>query len=144
MATQQATNVNTVTPTVPHMAGSVHCQILTFTFTKAYTTADVIEMGALPANCKLVDVDLLSSGIAAAATIDVGFLTGDYGDRAGARTSGNTIFAAAAKNGAASLSIAAANGIAAAGVNRGIGVKLSANEAAGPGVITLRIKYVAA
>ena len=145
MSTKQALNVNKVTPTVPQMAGSVHTQLLTFAITAAYTAAtDVIEMGALPANCRLTGVDLLTSGIAATATVDVGFLTGEYGDKLNARTGDATLISAAAKNGAASASIATLAGLSGSGVDRGIGVKLSANEAAGSGVITLRLNYVAA
>lgn len=144
MPTFQAKNVNTVTAATPDNAGEVYTQLVQFPITAAYAATDVIEMAVLPARTKLVGVDLLTSGIAAVATVDVGFLTGEYGDKVTARTGDAVILGAAAKNAAASATIATLFGIAATEVDRGIGVKLSAAEAAGVGIITLKLSYQAA
>lgn len=145
MPTFQSKNVNTITAATPDMAGEVYSQVVQYAITAAYATAtDVIEVAVLPARTKLTSVEVMSSGITAAATIDVGFLTGTYGDKQAVRTSGNGIVAAAAKNVTVAAPIEALFAIAAAEVDRGIGIKLSANEAAGAGKITLRMNYQAA
>lgn len=145
MPTFQSKNVNTITAATPDQAGEVYTQLVQYAVTAAYATAtDVIELAVLPARCKLVGVELLTSGVAAVATLDVGFLTGEYGDKVAARTVGSTIIAATAKNAAASASNETLFGLAAAEVDRGVGVKLSANEAAGAGKITLKLSYQAA
>jgi hypothetical protein len=145
MTIQQSKNVRKITATVPQIAGTIHTQFVQYAVTENYVTGtDVIEMAVLPANCKLTTVDLFTAGIAATATLDVGFLTGEYGDPLDTRTGDSTLLAAAAKNGAASATIGTLAPLAASNVDRGVGVTLSANEAAGAGVITLRLNYTAA
>lgn len=57
---------------------------------------DVVEMGALPAGCVVVDLIVDNGALGASATLDAGILSGSYGDAVAGRTMGNEFFAAAA------------------------------------------------
>lgn len=56
---------------------------------------DIVEMGAIPRNCIVVDVVADNGPLGAGATLDIGVLSGDYGDL-GVRTMGNEFVAAGA------------------------------------------------
>lgn len=56
---------------------------------------DIVEMGAIPRNCQVIDVIVDNGALGASATLDVGVLSGYYGDL-GARTMGNEFIAAGA------------------------------------------------
>lgn len=143
MAIFQAKNVRSVTVSAPAMAGQVFTQIVSYAITSAYTVGDIIELTALPPNCRVVGLSLASENIAAVATLDVGYISGVYGDKLSVRTCGNELLAAAAKNVTAAPTVKALFGYGKAALARGLGVKLSANEAAGTGVIYLKVDYTA-
>lgn len=93
---------------------------------------DIVEMGALPRNCVVVDVIVDNGALGASATLDVGILSGDYGDL-GTRTMGNEFIAAGA---AATAGVLRRNKVASAVASstsdRSWGVKfLGANPAVG-------------
>jgi hypothetical protein len=56
---------------------------------------DVVEMGAIPAGCIPVDVVIDNGALGASATLDVGILSGNYGDNVIGRTMLNAEFIAA-------------------------------------------------
>ncbi|MDV7391711.1 hypothetical protein RZS08_10175, partial [Arthrospira platensis SPKY1] len=56
---------------------------------------DIVEMGAIPAGCVPVDVIVDNGALGASATLDVGILSGAYGD-SGVRTMGNEFIATGA------------------------------------------------
>jgi hypothetical protein len=108
--------------------------------------ADILEIGILPAGCKPHRVELLTAGIDATATLDVGFLTGRVGDTVNARTMNATgeLLEAAAKNSAVAAGPGAFYSIAASNVDRGIGVRISADETAQAGeTILVTLEYYA-
>ena len=57
---------------------------------------DIVEMGAIPAGCVVVDLIVDNGALGASATLDAGILSGNYGDSVDGRTMGNEFFAAAA------------------------------------------------
>ena len=57
---------------------------------------DIVEMGAIPRNCVVVDVIVDNGALGASATLDVGVLSGYYGDAVAGRTMGNEFIAAGA------------------------------------------------
>lgn len=83
----------------PRAAGTVHSQRFVFDFTgQSLAAGDILELGVLPAYCRIVDATLITEGtaFAAATTADIGFMSGTFGDATDAtRTSGNEVFAAA-------------------------------------------------
>lgn len=93
---------------------------------------DIVEMGAVPAGCIVVDVIVDNGALGAGATLDVGVLSGDYA-AAGVRTMGNEYVAAAA---AAAAGVIRRNkplgGVQPELTDKGWGIKfLGANPAAG-------------
>jgi hypothetical protein len=57
---------------------------------------DIVEMGAIPAGCIVVDLIVDTGALGASATLDAGILSGNYGDALAGRTMDNEFFAAAA------------------------------------------------
>jgi hypothetical protein len=113
--------------------------------------ADVAEIGVLPAHCKLARAEMTSVGIDAVATIDIGFLTGEFLadlDSAGAArvmAATGEIFEAVTKNQLNVMDAIALDAIAPVGYDRGIGLRVSADEAANAGEsVKLIIWYYAA
>lgn len=117
------------------MAGPLHAQTFTFIHNGANIVAadDIIEIGALPAHAQLVEVEAIQIGMTAGTTFTVGFMTGDFSSLAASRTSGNEIINATAINTLVRVSPHTLWAIPKSAVMRSIGVKLSANEAAGSG-----------
>ena len=94
---------------------------------------DIVEMGAIPRNCIVVDVIVDNGALGASATLDVGVLSGEYGDAVLGRTMGNEFIAAgsAATSGVLRRN-KVASAVASSNLDRSWGVKfLGANPAAG-------------
>ncbi len=94
---------------------------------------DIVEMGALPANCVPVDLIVDNGALGASATLDAGILSGDFARVDGVRTMGNEFVAAAA---AATSGVIRrnknVNAVVSDASDRGWGIKfLGANPAAG-------------
>lgn len=94
---------------------------------------DIVEMGAIPANCVVVDLIVDNGALGANATLDAGILSGVYGDAVAGRTMGNEFFAAQA---AATAGVIRRNksvaGAAVDSADKSWGLKfLGANPAAG-------------
>lgn len=94
---------------------------------------DIVEMGALPRNCVVVDVIVDNGALGASATIDVGVLSGEYGDAVAGRTMGNEFIAAGSAATAGVLRRnKVASAVASSNLDRSWGIKfLGANPATG-------------
>lgn len=94
---------------------------------------DIVEMGAIPRNCVVVDVIVDNGALGASATLDVGVLSGEYGDAVAARTMGNEFIAAGSAATAGVLRRnKVASAVASSNLDRSWGIKfLGANPAAG-------------
>lgn len=94
---------------------------------------DIVEMGAIPRDCTVIDVIVDNGALGASATLDVGVLSGYYGDAVASRTMGNEFIAAGA---AATAGVLRRNKVATAVApdtqDRSFGIKfLGANPATG-------------
>lgn len=119
----------------PACAGSVVVNRYEFDVTAALAGGDIIDIGVLPANCKVVDAilesDDLDSNAAPTLAVDVGVMSGEVGST-GARTCGNELFAAsnvAQAGGIARTTKKEAFRIAPAANDRSVGVKVTAAAA---------------
>lgn len=76
-----------------------YCPVLV---TGEYTTVtgdainDIVEMGAIPADCVPYDLIVDNGTLGASATLDAGILSGEYAKADNARTMGSEFFAASA------------------------------------------------
>ena len=109
----------------------------------AYTAAsDVIELAALPANCRLLSARAIGDGVGAV-TVDVGFMSGDFGDADDTRTVADELIDGVSVNDATAT--AALTDLLAidpsAGADRSIGAVLSGDVAAGAKTLTLVLEY---
>lgn len=135
-----------VTGAVPiaPQAGVVMHAAFTYVFTGAFTAAsDVLELGILPANAKIIRMSVTGGALDGTCTADVGLMTGDVGADLNAdgtaRTSGTDFLNDAAIDGATvAVPAATLNALATSPKNRSIGVTLSADQTAGAAK-TLRI-----
>lgn len=119
-------------------------QIFTYTVpTPAPGNADLIEIGYLPANNRLLSFEIISAGTGAA-TAEVGLMTGTQGDAADTSRvlTGNRILAAASVINGVTLAAtrAACLAVAKADKDVGIGIRPSAALTAG-GTITVVATY---
>lgn len=144
MAYHKSAFVKKTPITSPHMAGQVHEAIYTFTVDAAYTAAtDVIELAGLAPMTKILGVDISAANLAATTTINVGLMSGAYGDADDSRTVGTEFFSAQAFGTPASMTLAAVaalNPIGDAPV--GLGLKLSLDQTAGATKkVHVRVRY---
>ena len=134
MATKQnKTFLRTVNAPLGAMAGQIIVAHFPFSLTDGLPNGDVLEVGLLPAGHKLHTAILSTTGIAATATVDCGFLSGTAGDLENTRTLGTEIAAASTKNTVVPVTANALVALAVSNKDRGLGIKLSAAEAAGAG-----------
>lgn len=116
--------------------------IVSHTFTEALPTTDILELVALPPNCKILAANLMTEGTGAT-TITAGFMSGDFGSNDPARTSGSELFSAVTPTTEQSTSLVALAGLATSDAPRSIGVRGSANIAANAATkLHLRLRYV--
>lgn len=126
----------------PYVANQPVEVIVSHAFTEALATTDILELAALPPNCKIVGAHLMTEGTGAT-TITAGFMSGDFGSNDPARTSGNELFNAAAATTEQTTSLAALAALAPTELPRSIGVRASAAIAANPATkLHLRLRYV--
>ena len=93
---------------------------------------DIVEMGAFPRNCVLVDVVVDNGALGASATLDVGVMSGEYGDAVLGRTMGaEFVQTAAAATAGVIRRNRVASGVASSNLDRSWGIKFQgANPAA--------------
>jgi hypothetical protein len=134
----------------PSASGVVVTERFEFDLSGALTVGDIVEIGCIPARCRVTDVvlitDDLDTNVSPTLTLDVGVMSGEYGLNDGARTSGNEFFAAdtvGRAGGASRMTLRGGFLVAAAAADRGIGVKAAAGPAtsATTGKITLLVSY---
>lgn len=132
----------------PSIAGEVVAVRATFPFAAAQNVVnDIIEMLELPAGCTvldaILDTDDLDTGTAI--VLDVGIMSGAFGDAKSARTCADEIFdgiTTGQAGGVVRPTLTKAFRIAPAGVSRGIGVKvMTAAGTVAPGTIGLTVFY---
>lgn len=127
---------------VPAFAGHVVAVDYTLPLAAAVDDADLHEIGVLPANCEIVDAIVMTDASISTTTVKVGLLSGAYGAADNTRTLGGEIFSAAALTGFVRLSENAHRAIPRSQVDRGIGIKASADIAANAAnAITVRVFY---
>lgn len=113
----------------PAFSGQAVAHRFAMTVTTATQAGDILELGILPPNCRVIDAVLDSDAFGGTTfAVDVGIMDGQVGDTDPARTCGNELFAGTdvvISGGAARPDSKGAFRIAAAAVARSIGVKLS-------------------
>ena len=130
-----------IVTTTSDCAGEVVCERFTFTVTENLTSADIIDLGVLPAGSTVVDAILDTGNLGAGVTVTAGIMSGVVGDKDVARTSGSELFNAAANNAIVRPSASSAFNIAPVGKDRSIGVKVSGAVTAANQVIALNVFY---
>ena len=113
---------------------------------------NVIEMMAMPDNCRLVDMTLiatdLDTNVSPTITLDAGLVSGTFGDDDNTRTCGAEFFdgdTSAQAGGVARMSLATGFNVEPSATTRGIGVKIAAAAAtAAGGTITLIAQFAVA
>ncbi|MDA4845945.1 hypothetical protein [Hoeflea poritis] len=134
----------------PCAAGEVVAQRFDYAALADLAANDIIELGHIPPNAKLVECvlicDDLDSNVTPTLVFDVGIMSGDWQDNDAARTCGNEIFAASdlgQAGGVARPTLRGAYRIAAAEKARSIGLKVTTAAAtAQAGTITLITKVI--
>ena len=122
-------------------SSKVVCERFTFTVTGNLTSADIIELGVLPAGSTVVDAILDTGNLGAGVTITSGIMSGVVGDKDAARTCGSELFSAVANNAIVRPSTSSAFTIAPVNADRSLGVKVSGNVTAANQVVALSVFY---
>lgn len=125
-------------------SGEVVSQKFEFIVTEDLAIDDIIEIGPLPAEHDVADMVAVVDAMGTDVTVDVGIMSGDYGDADEDRTSGDEFFAGEAVASAGVVRMSKADGfrLDAARKDRGIGVKIGgAAVTADDQVITLEVFY---
>ncbi|MRX32812.1 hypothetical protein [Aminobacter sp. MDW-2] len=83
----------------PALAGHLTGQRFSFTVPVDVENGDIIELACIPATCRPIDIildsDDLDSNGAPAIVVDVGLMSGDWGDNDNTRTCGQEFFVGA-------------------------------------------------
>ena len=125
-------------------AGEVVSQKFEFTVNENLAIGDIVEIGVLPAEHDVADMVAVVDAMGAGVTVDVGIMSGDYGDTDQSRTSANEFFAGADVAAATVARMASATGfrLDSGRKDRSIGVKIGgAGVTASGQVITLEVMY---
>ena len=130
-----------IVTTTSDCAGEVVCERFTFTVTENLTSADIIELGVLPAGSTVVDAILDTGNLGVGVTITSGIMSGVVGDKDAARTCGSELFSAVANNAIVRPSTSSAFTIAPVNADRSLGVKVSGNVTAANQVVALSVFY---
>ncbi|MCW2275137.1 hypothetical protein GJ654_10410 [Rhodoblastus acidophilus] len=81
---------------MPYMAGLVTQTDFYYELTDNLGIGDVVDLGVLPSNARIVDAHLFAEGDLTGKTVTVGFLTGTPGDTVGVRNLTGDLFSAQA------------------------------------------------
>lgn len=127
----------------PQTAGAVHTQLFSYDAAAGLLAADILELGELPPNCRVVDAILFTEGAFTGLTADVGIMSGTYGDADSVRTSGAELYDNADLTTVARMTLKTMLLTAPSEASRGIGLKVSADVTAGAGKkIHLQLSYI--
>ena len=77
-----------IVTTTSDCAGEVVCERFTFTVTENLTSADIIDLGVLPAGSTVVDAILDTGDLGVGVTVSAGVMSGVVGDKDAGRTCG--------------------------------------------------------
>lgn len=128
---------------IPDCAGEEVFELFEHTFSEAFTAAsDTLEIGVIPATAQLTDMVVIGEGLATT-TADIGIMAGAVGDKESVRAVGTELGSAidvADKETRVPLKTCLAAGQDNT-KHRSIGVKLSADVAAGSDKITVAVRY---
>jgi hypothetical protein len=147
---QTTTATGKLLAATPDRAGDVVAHRAEIVLTAGQLTLNqIIEMLPLPAGCRVVDAildsDDLDSNGTPLVTVDVGFMSGDFGVSDAARTIGAEFFSAstvAQAGGVARPTLKTAFRTERSDADRGVGIKISAIPAtAAGGTIGLTLLY---
>lgn len=147
MALIQSKAAQTGDAPVAGQAGTLMVAVFEHSFASAgITTADVLELGLLPAGAQPIRATVRADGFGAI-TADIGLMTGTAGDNDATRTSDAAFFNDVTMNNAENVTpvntcLAISKAYTATTTHRGIGVVFSANVAAGAKTIKLVLEYV--
>lgn len=130
-----------IVTTTSDCAGEVVCERFTFTVTENLTSADIIDLGVLPAGSTVVDAILDTGDLGVGVTVSAGVMSGVVGDKDAGRTCGAELFSAVANNAIVRPSTSSAFTIAPVNADRSLGVKVSGNVTAANQVIALSVFY---
>lgn len=130
-----------IATTTSDCAGEVVCERFTFTVTENLTSADIIDLGVLPAGSTVVDAILDTGNLGVGVTVSAGVMSGVVGDKDAGRTCGTELFSAVANNAIVRLSTSSAFTIAPVNADRSLGVKVSGNVTAANQVVALSVFY---
>ena len=130
----------------PLTSGAVTKQEFYFDASAGLLAADIVDLGVLPANAKIVDSYIYADVSIGTVNATVGVLSGELGSLASDRSLGTELFNGAAITNAHTaivrLTSPAALKLAAGASDRSIGLQVSADVAAGAGkVIRLVVEY---
>jgi len=116
----------------PDRSGDTITQIITHTFTTALTTADILELYPVPAECRIVGFEFVTANVGTL-DLDIGMMTGEAGSSTAGRTCGDELIAAvdAATGGSTGLAALAALQDGVGDKNASIGLVTATNIAAG-------------
>lgn len=131
---QNSAAKGTETIAYPSNAGEVIRNRFTFPVVAATAIAanDILEIGCIPSNCEVVDIildaDDVDSGAEPAIVVDVGLMSGEWGEADDTRTCGAEFFSASTllqAGGVARPSLKTAFRIAKSDKHRSIGIKVT-------------------
>ncbi|MBP0484669.1 hypothetical protein [Sagittula salina] len=132
------------TPPNPRNAGMIAAAIYEHAFLAAFTAAsDILEIGPLPFGARMIEAELITGDLGAGVTATLVTLSGNEGEANNARVEALSIQSGIAAHNA-SIRLATANLLAVTPgkVHRGLGLKFSANIAAGgTKTVKLLLKY---
>lgn len=130
-----------IVTTTSDCAGEVVCERFTFTVKENLTSADIIDLGVLPAGSTVVDAILDTGNLGVGVTVSAGVMSGVVGDKDAGRTCGAELFSAVANNAIVRPSTSSAFTIAPVNADRSLGVKVSGNVTAANQVVALSVFY---
>lgn len=130
------------TPPVPRLHGQVHFELFEYTFAATFDyTADKLELGILPADCRIADAWCISE--TATQVVDIGIMSGVLGSTDNARTVGDELYDGVALNvaGVRTVNFLDIAALAPSPVHRSIGLIATAANIASGGKVKLGLFY---
>jgi hypothetical protein len=131
---------------VAHNAGVEVVNIFKHTFAAAFTASgDVLEIGMLPGGVRLTELTLIGDTITASQTASIGILDGDFGAPDDSRDFDGSAIATGldVDDAAATVPVGTVIDVAGQSQNKGLGIKLTQNVAAGAGTLIVIAKHIA-
>lgn len=142
MALKQTLHATGVIPMAIPAGAELVAFRMAYTLTADLAANDIIEMGSLPANCTPVDLILDTDDLGTTGAVSVGLLNSGKTDISGdAWSAALDVNTAATGLRATAAGLLAMSRVAASGVDRPIGIKITTDTTATSGVIGLTLMY---